>query len=120
MDSILETIKKQLGILNDYKHFDQDIIVAINTAFFILNQIGVGPDEVFKIESNDETWDEFLTDNDIEIIKSYIYLRVRLLFDPPTNSYLIENINKQLSEFEFRMLVDGNRRHNWYKEETDG
>lgn len=106
MDSILETIKKLDGILEDYEYFNTDIVLCINTAFAVLNQLGVGPDDPFVITGPDETWDEFDYDGSKEMIKSYIALRVRLFFDPPTSSYLVQNINDQIKELEFRMLVD--------------
>lgn len=109
MDSILNSVKKTLGILDDYTHFDDEIITAINSAFFILNTLGVGPDDPFKITDASSIWTDFLDDGDIELVKSYIPLRVRLLFDPPSNSFLVESINKQIDEFEFRMLADAEK-----------
>ena len=105
MDSILDSIKKLLGITEEYKHFDPDIIMHINSAFFTLNQLGVGPDEPFKIEDNSDTWDDFVSGQDVEAIKSYIGLKVRTLFDPPTNSSLLSAMNEQLKEFEWRLNV---------------
>lgn len=106
MDSILTSIKKLLGIQEDYTHFDPEIIVHINSVFVILNQLGVGPDEVFSISDDTTTWNQFLTDGkEIKLVESYMYLRVRLLFDPPANSFLVNSIEKQIEEFEFRQLV---------------
>ena len=105
MDSILDSIKKLLGITEEYKHFDPDIIMHINSAFFTLNQLGVGPDEPFKIEDNSDTWDDFVSGQNIEAIKSYIGLKVRTLFDPPTNSALLSAMNEQIKEFEWRLNV---------------
>lgn len=105
MDSILDSIKKLLGITGEYKHFDPDIIMHINSAFFTLNQLGVGPDEPFKIEDNSDTWDDFVSGQDVEAIKSYIGLKVRTLFDPPTNSSLLSAMNEQIKEFEWRLNV---------------
>lgn len=105
MDSILDSIKKLLGITKEYKHFDPDIIMHINSAFFTLNQLGVGPDEPFKIEDNSDTWDDFVSGQDVEAIKSYIGLKVRTLFDPPTNSSLLSAMNEQIKEFEWRLNV---------------
>lgn len=104
-DSILETVKKELGIEPDYTHFDSDLITAINAAFVILCQLGVGPDEPYAIEDKYNTWDEFEGPGVSDLVKRDIALRVKLLFDPPTNSFLVDNINKMISEFEFRMLV---------------
>ena len=110
IESILESVKKQLGILPDYKHFDEEIIMGINSSFFILNQLGVGPETPFTIEDDEEVWSNFIPEGTtLELVKSYIPLRVRLLFDPPTNSYLVESINKQIQEFEFRLMVDAEK-----------
>lgn len=109
MDSILTSVKKKLGILEDYTHFDEEIIMDINSSFFILNTLGVGPEEPFKISDSSAVWTDFIDDGRIELVKSYIPLRVRLLFDPPSNSFLVESINKQINEFEFRMLVDAEK-----------
>lgn len=109
MDSILQSVKKKLGIQPDYEHFDEDIITDINSAFMILNQLGVGPDEPFRITGADEVWSDFIEDGRIELVKSYVPLRVRLLFDPPTNSFLVDSINKQIQEFEFRMNVEAEK-----------
>ena len=111
MDSILESVKKTLGILDDYEHFDPEIIQAINTAFFTLNQLGIGPDEPFTISDNYAVWTDFLPEGKIEAVKSYIPLQVKLLFDPPTNSFLVESITKEMEKFEFRMLVEAERDH---------
>lgn len=104
--SILETIKKLIGIDKDYGVFDTDLIVAINSSFTILNQLGVGPNKAFFITGPDDQWSSFFADNEkIELVKSYIYLRARLLFDPPATGVLHEAIERQISEFEWRMMV---------------
>lgn len=104
MESILTTIKKLLGITADYKHFDTDIIVHINTVLMALNQIGVGPTDPYLITSEIETWDDFLGGaKNLEAVKTYIYLKVRLAFDPPANSSLIEAINRSINELEWRL-----------------
>ena len=106
MDSILTSIKRLLGIQEDYDHFDPEIIVHINSVFMILNQLGVGPDEPFTIEDETSKWNDFLTDGkEIKLVESYMYLRVRLLFDPPSNSFLVNSMEKQIEEFEFRQIV---------------
>lgn len=106
MDSILTSIKKLLGITEDYIHFDTDIVMHINSVFSILTQLGVGPPEGFYIQDKTTVWDEYITDpNKIEMVKSYMYLKVRLLFDPPSSSSVIEAFNKQISEFEWRLNV---------------
>lgn len=109
MDSILTSIKKLLGIQESYTHFDQDIIMDINTAFGILTQIGIGPSTGFSIIDSTAEWSEFITDiRHLELIRSYIHLKVKLLFDPPLNSSLIEVINRQISELEWRISITVN------------
>lgn len=104
MDSILISVKKMLGIAAEYTHFDADIIIHINSVFMILNQLGVGPKEGFSISSDVETWDEFTNDNlTIESVKSYMYLKVGLLFDPPPSSNVLEARNRLVSELEWRL-----------------
>ena len=106
MDSILTSVKKLLGVGEEYTHFDDDIIMHINSVIFILTQIGIGPDEGFAITSKDQTWNDFLQGRiNIESVKSYVYLKVRLLFDPPTNSFLVEAIERQISEYEWRLNI---------------
>lgn len=106
MDSILTSIKKLLGIAEDYTHFDGDIIIHINAVFMILTQIGVGPASGFSITSNTETWTDFLGDlTELEAVKTYTYLKVRLLFDPPTSSSILESMNRMISELEWRLNV---------------
>lgn len=105
-DSILTSIKKLLGITEDYEHFDQDIIMHINSVFMILNQLGVGPVNGFSISDKTTIWNEFIPDGqNLESVKSYIYLKVRLLFDPPTSSSVMESMNRMISEFEWRLNV---------------
>ena len=104
MDSILTSIKKLLGIAEEYEHFDSDLIMHINSVFMVLNQLGVGPVEGFSITGKTETWEDF-TQNDLMIqsVKSYVYLKVRLLFDPPSSSAVMESINRQIGELEWRL-----------------
>lgn len=105
-NSILETIKKLIGIDKNYGVFDLDLIVAINSSFMILNQLGIGPDKPFSIKDSSSTWKDFFGDEEMfELAKSYIYLRARLLFDPPSSGVLHEAVERQISEFEWRMHV---------------
>lgn len=107
-DSILITIKKMLGIVEDYDAFDTDIIININTVFAILYQLGIGP-EGFKIESQEETWDQFIQDDKLlEDVKTYVYLKVRLIFDPPLNSSLLDSMKQLISELEWRLNIKEN------------
>ncbi len=105
MESILTSIKKLLGITEEYEQFDDDIIMHINTVFLNLSQIGVGPGEGFSIEGADALWSDYLPDTHklFEAVKTYIYLKVRLLFDPPINSAVIESINRNIAEIEWRL-----------------
>ena len=106
MDSILTSIKKLLGITEDYEHFDQDVIMHINSAFSVLTQLGVGPEAGFFIEDSDAIWSDFVSDTSkLEFIKTYIYLKVKLVFDPPTSSAVIDAINRQITELEWRINV---------------
>lgn len=106
-NSILNTIKKILGVAADYTAFDLDIIIHINAVFATLHQLGIGPVEGFMIEDATTTWDAFLVDDPTMLnpVKAYVYLRVRLLFDPPGTSFLIESINKQIEQLEWRLNV---------------
>ena len=102
-DSILKSVKKVLGVPEDYNVFDLDIVMHINSVFSILGQLGVGPTEGFSIEDEAATWDEFFFESDLNTIRSYVYLRVRMLFDPPTTSFLLDAMTKQIQEFEWRI-----------------
>lgn len=108
-ESILTSVKKMLGIQEDYEHFDDDIIMHINSTFLILNQLGVGPEEPFTVQDKMDAWDDFVPEGQIELVKSYTYMRVRLMFDPPTSGFLLDSINKQIAEFEFRMNVQAEK-----------
>ena len=105
MDSILDSIKKLLGIQPEYTSFDEDIIIAINTSFATLNQLGVGPEGGYMIEDNTQTWNDYITTTNLNMVKTYIYLKSRLLFDPPTGGVL-DAIKNQLAELEFRLYVE--------------
>lgn len=105
MESILTSIKKLLGIQEEYTNFDNDIIMHINSTFSTLTQLGVGPSNGFIIKDKSSTWDEFISDNRLECVKSYVYLKVRLLFDPPSTSAVMDSINRQITEYEWRINV---------------
>ena len=105
MESILTSIKKLLGIAEEYTHFDDDIVIHINSVFAILTQLGVGPAEGFAIDDDTSVWSDLITENDdFEAIKSYTYLQVKLLFDPPTNSAVLNSINQKIAEYEWRIV----------------
>lgn len=102
-DSILTTIKKLLGIAEDYTQFDTDIIIHINTIFAALHDMGIGHDETFSIFDKDAIWDDFIDDaEDLEMVKSYMYMRVRMLFDTPQAS-VKEAMDSAIEELEWRM-----------------
>ena len=105
MESILTSIKKLLGIQEEYTNFDNDIIMHINSTFSTLTQLGVGPSNGFSIKDKSSTWNEFISDNRLECVKSYIYLKVKLLFDPPSTSAVMDSINRQINEYEWRINV---------------
>ena len=106
MESILTSVKKMLGITEEYDHFDADIIMHINSVLMVLTQLGVGPSEGFIIEDDSTTWDEFFVDTiQLQAVKSYIGMKVKLLFDPPTSSAVTESYNRLISEFEWRLKV---------------
>lgn len=108
MDSILDSTKKKLGIGEDYTHFDDgDLIDHINTVFSDLHQLGVGPEEGFMIEDSSATWDEYLGDNALKLqqVKTYMHLRIRLIFDPPTQSALLTSHQEQINKLEWRLNV---------------
>lgn len=102
--SILTSTKKILGLAEDYTVFDLDIITHINATFSTLTQLGVGPAEGFMIEDDTAVWEDFiLDDNQYNSVKSYMYLRVRQIFDPPTTSFAISAFDSQIKELEWRL-----------------
>lgn len=111
MDSILDSVKKNLGIDPAYTAFDADVTMHINSIFSVLHQVGIGPTAGFAIDDNTAVWGDFLADDVLlNHARTYVYLRVRLLFDPPTTSYLLKAVEDQYKELEWRM--------NTYREET--
>ena len=106
MESILDSIKKLLGISNDYTQFDEDIIMHINTVFLNLTQLGVGPEEGFFIEDNSHMWSDFVEDmTKLQAIKTYVYLKVKLLFDPPLAASTLSMFERQIEQLEWRLNV---------------
>lgn len=106
VESILTSIKKLLGVEEDYTHFDTDIVIYINTALMRLNQLGIGPTLGFRIQDKTAEWIDFLSDaTDLEGVKTYVYLKVRLVFDPPQMGYLVEAIKDQIKELEWTLNV---------------
>lgn len=101
--SILTDVKKTLGLDEDYTAFDLDIVMHINTAFAILSQLGPGPSEGYMIEDNTATWSAFYSDPKMNAVRTYVYLKVRSLFDPPQTGYLVDAMKQQLAEMEWRL-----------------
>lgn len=122
-DSILTSVKKLLGLEEEYDYFDLDLVVHINSVFLILNQLGVGPKDPFSISGPDDTWEEFFASAEhipINLVKSYLYLKVRLLFDPPNTGVLHEAMERQIQEFEWRLNVQAETGPKQGEEEEDG
>lgn len=106
MDSILTSIKKMLGIQEDYEHFDTDLVLHINSVLMTVTQIGVGPAEGFAIQDKTAVWADLTNDEKkLNSVKSFVYLKVKLLFDPPANSAAMQSLKELASEFEWRLNV---------------
>jgi hypothetical protein len=104
---ILKTIRTQLGILPDFKDFDPELLVAINSALMAVSQLGIGPDGGFSISDDTADWaDLFDGVSNIEAVKSYIFMKCKLEFDPPGTSFLIAAYERQLSELAFRLMIE--------------
>ena len=106
MDSILTSIKKLLGIAEEYEHFDGDLILHINSVFSNLTLLGVGPSEGFSITDKTSKWDDFIDDDDrLNQVKTYMHLRVKLIFDPPSSSAVMEAIKRESDKIEWLLHV---------------
>lgn len=105
--SILTSTKKILGLAEDYTVFDHDVITHINATFSILTQLGVGPVEGFMIEDASAEWTDYIPDDiaQLNAVKTYVYLKARQYFDPPTTSYMISAMDRQIAELEWRLNV---------------
>ena len=105
-DSIIASTKKLLNIEADDQAFDTDIIMLINSEFLTLHQLGIGPDTPYVVTDYDQTWNDFSDDKQlVDMIKIYVYLRVRLIFDPPASSVVSDAINARISELEWRLNI---------------
>jgi hypothetical protein len=103
-NSILTSTKQILNISAAYTNFDLDIITHINSTFSIISQLGIGPDGGYMITDASSHWSELAISNDqLNIIKTYVFLRVRMLFDPPTSGFLLDAMKQQISEYEYRL-----------------
>lgn len=107
MDSVLTSIKKLLGITEEYKQFDQDLIIHINSVLMGLTQIGVGPSEGMRIQDDSTTWNDLLSNiSNLEAVKTYVYLKVKMIFDPPTSSSVMDAMNRSINEYEWRLNIN--------------
>lgn len=105
-ESILTSIKKLLGIAEEYTHFDTDIMIHINSVFMDLHQLGVGPEDGYQVDNVADAWNEFVTsDKNLEAVKTYTYLRVKMIFDPPTNGSVLNAYKEQIDKLEWRLNV---------------
>lgn len=111
MDSILNSVKKLLGIDADYKVFDEDILIGINSALMTCMQLGVGPDNGFSVVDDSQKWSDFLGDNLIQLqaVKQYVYLKTRLVFDPPESSAVASSMDNTAKEIEWRLNVQSEK-----------
>ena len=104
--SILTSIKKMLGIMDEYEHFDADLIMHINSVLGILTQLGIGPADGFLIHDKEALWTDFISDEELfAMVKTYVYLKVKMVFDPPLSSAVMECYKTQISEYEWRLNV---------------
>lgn len=111
MESILQSIKKLIGITEDYTHFDADIIIYINSVFMILNQLGIGLPNGFSISDDISTWTDYLPEDNknFEAVKTYMYLKIKLIFDPPMSSAVMEAMKQMISELEWRLNAEAEK-----------
>lgn len=106
-ESILNSIKKLLGLSDKYDAFDTDIIIHINTVFITLNQLGIGPNSGFSIRDKSTVWEDYISNSkNLEAVKTYIYLKVRLVFDPPLNASVLESMKQTIAELEWRLNIE--------------
>lgn len=103
--TILEDIKKQIGIVPEYDAFDDQLLLDLNAAFATLHQLGVGPEEGFLVEK-DTDWDEYISTERLSFIRSYVSMKVRVMFDPPTSSFALDALTKQIAEYEWRITSE--------------
>ena len=107
IESILTSVKKPLGIHEESTDFDADIIMHINSVFMILRQMGVGPEEGFSITDASAVWNDYVGEStDIESVKTYVFMKVKLIFDPPASSVIVEAMKQIISELEWRLNVE--------------
>ena len=100
--TILDETKKQIGIVPEYNVFDDQLLLDLNAAFATLHQLGVGPEEGFLVD-RETTWDQYISTQRLSFIKSYVSMKVRVMFDPPSSSFALDALNKQIAEYEWRI-----------------
>lgn len=106
MESILTSVKAMLGITAEYTHFDAELIMHINSAFSVLTQLGVGPSVGFSIQDDYATWSDFMqTDSRLEMVKTYMFQKVKFMFDPPDRSVIADAMKRSIDELEFRLTI---------------
>lgn len=104
--SILNDIKQSIGIVPDYTAFDPQLIICINSVFSTLHQLGIGPEEGFSIDGSDEKWDAFINSARFNFVRSYMIMKVHVMFDPPTSSTALDALNNQIAEYEWRITSE--------------
>lgn len=110
MDSILDSVKQFCGVLPDQTEFDTDIIMAVNSVMFTLSTLGVGPSTPFVVEDSSQTWEELLGADPVGGVRAYVNIRSRMLFDPPTNTYVKQALDDEAKELEWRILSEVDRK----------
>ena len=103
--TILDDIKKQIGIVPEYKEFDDQLLMCINSTFATLHQLGVGPEEGFLVEEGTK-WEDYISTERLNFIKSYVSMKVKMMFDPPSSSFALDALNKQIAEYEWRITSE--------------
>lgn len=110
MDSILNSVKSYLGIQVEDTSFDTDILMALNSVLAVLPQFGIGPSSPFVVADETNTWQDLLGEDPIGGVRAYVNMRVRMLFDPPTNTYIMQALKDQIAEFEWRIIADADKK----------
>lgn len=110
MDSILNDVKDYIGISSDVTAFDNDIVMSINAIMFVINQFGIGPTNPFVVENTTQKWSDLLGEDPVGGVQEYVKMRVRLLFDPPSNNQLMAALKEQIAEFEWRILAEADKK----------
>ena len=111
MDSILTSVKKLIGIDKEDTAFDPDVIMHINSSFLVLSQLGVGPDEVFYINDDTAVWTDFISNNMLLLnyVKTFVYLKAKLVFDPPSSSIAVQSMQEMVKEHEWRIVHENEK-----------